>query len=207
MNLFTQSTNNPFKNLFGGDDTEVFSENNHIYFKTDVSQDSINRLCTMIRRKLQEYENYQNNNNLFDNSTPKPIYLHISSYGGSLYDAFIAYDYIKSSRIPIYTVVEGYAASAGTIMSVAGVKRYITPTSVMLIHQLTTGMYGKYQELDEEIQNSKQDMSRIYDLYLRECKGKMTKKEIIEQLKHDKWWNATKCIKKGLCDEIYNKVN
>jgi len=207
MNLFTQTTNNPFRQLFGGDDTEVFSENNHIYFKTDVSRDSINRLCTLIRRKLQEYKNHESHNNLYNNVSPKPIYLHITSYGGSLYDAFIAYDYIKSSTVPIYTIVEGYAASAATIMSIAGIKRYITPTSVMLIHQLTTGMYGKYEELDEEIQNSKQDMNRIYDLYHRDCHGKMTKKEIIDELKHDRWWNANKCIQKGLCDEIYNIIN
>ena len=204
--LSAANLNNPFKSLFShNDDTEVYAESNHIYFKTDVTPDSINKLCTILRHKISEFNSLKSNN-LIDNIQPKPLYLHISSYGGYLHEAFLVYDYIKNSPIPIYTIVEGYAASAGTIISVAGVKRYITPTSVMLIHQLTTGMYGKYQELDEEIQNSKQDMSRIYDLYNRECKGKMTKKQIIDELKHDKWWNADKCIKKGLCDEILKNL-
>jgi ATP-dependent protease ClpP protease subunit len=204
INLFAAS--NPFKQLFNShDDTEVYVESNHIYFKTDVTPESINKLCTMLRHKITEYNNIKHNN-LVENLTPKPLYLHISSYGGYLHEAFLVYDYIKNSPIPIYTIVEGYAASAATVMSIAGVKRYITPTSLMLIHQLSTGMSGKFNQLEEELTNSKQDMNKLYDIYVRECHGKMTKKQIIEELKHDKWWNAEKCIKKGLCDEILRDV-
>ena len=158
-----------------------------------------------MRHKISEFNNIKNNN-LIDTIQPKPLYLHISSYGGYLHEAFLVYDYIKNSPIPIYTIVEGYAASAATVMSIAGVKRYITPSSLMLIHQLSTGMSGKFNALEEEINNSKQDMNKLYDIYVRECKGKMTKKQIIDELKHDKWWNADKCIKKGLCDELLNTV-
>lgn len=198
--------NNPFKQLFSyGDDTDVYCENNHIYFKTDVTPESINKLCSVLRQKISEFVNLKKNL-LVDNITPKPIYLHISSYGGYLHEAFLVYDYIKNSPIPIYTIVEGYAASAATVMSIAGVKRYITPTSIMLIHQLSTGMHGKFNELEEDINNSKQDMNKLYEIYVRECKGKMTKKQIIEELKHDKWWNSDKCLKKGLCDEVLRDV-
>ena len=51
-------SNNPFKQLFGNDDTEVYSENNHIYFKTEVSRDTINRLCTLIRRNVAVENSY-----------------------------------------------------------------------------------------------------------------------------------------------------
>jgi len=198
--------NNPFKQLFGNsDDTDVYSEVNHIYFKTDVTPESINKLCSILRQQISEFNNL-NNNNLVESIIPKPIYLHISSYGGYLHEAFLVYDYIKNSPIPIHTIVEGYAASAATVMSVAGAKRYITPTSIMLIHQLSTGMNGKFSELEEDINNSKQDMNKLYEIYVRDCKGKMSKKQVIEELKHDKWWNAEKCIKYGLCDEILKEI-
>ena len=48
--------------------------------------------------------------------------------------------------------------------------------------------------------------NKLYDIYTKECRGKMTKKQIIEELKHDKWWNSDKCIKKGLCDELLKSV-
>jgi len=207
LSIFTQNNpqNNPFKNLFGGDDTDVYCENNHIFFKTDVNQESINKLCSLLRTKVNEYTHLKHNQ-LVDNINFKPIYLHISSYGGLLHEAFLAYDYIKASPIPIYTVVEGYAASAATILSIAGNKRFITRTGIMLIHQLSTGMEGRYQELEEELQNSKQLMNKLYSIYVLETKGKMTKKQVIEELKHDKWWNADKCINKGLCDDYYKEL-
>ena len=204
--LGAANLNNPFKQLFSHhDDTEVYAEANHIFFKTDVTPESINKLCSILRHKISEFNNIKNNN-LIDTIQPKPLYLHISSYGGYLHEAFLVYDYIKNSPIPIYTIVEGYAASAATVMSIAGVKRYITPSSLMLIHQLSTGMAGKFNALEEEMNNSKQDMNKLYDIYVRECKGKMTKKQIIDELKHDKWWNADKCIKKGLCDEVLKTI-
>ena len=63
-----------------------------------------------------------------------PIYLHINSFGGSLYDAYAALDTIKNLRVPIYSVIEGCAASAGTIISVVCNKRFIGENAHMLIH-------------------------------------------------------------------------
>ena len=209
MNIsdLTLNTEKMIRNMFGGpdDDTDVYIENNHIYFKTDVDENSINKLCTLIRKYISSTESITSH--LYVESVVlKPLYIHITSYGGSLYQSLIAYDYIKNSPIAIHTIIEGYAASGGTIISVAGKKRYITQNSVMLIHQLSTRMSGKYEELVDDMDNSKQDMKRIIDIYLSECKGKMTRKQIQEYLKHDKWWNANDAIKKGLCDEIYNKI-
>jgi ATP-dependent Clp protease protease subunit len=136
----------------------------------------------------------------------KDLYIHITSYGGSLHEAYLAFDIIKRSKITINTIIEGYAASAGTIMSIAGKRRYMTPTSIMLIHQLSTGIGGKFEEIKDDFENSEQDMKRIVSLYLKECGGKMKKKFIEEQLKHDKWWDANTALKNGLIDEISDEI-
>ena len=194
---------NPFKTMFGNDDTDVYVEDNHIYFKTDVDVDSINKLCKLIREYQSKLYSLKTNVKI-GKFEPSPLFIHITSYGGDLYQGFLGYDYIKSSPLVIHTVVEGYAASAGTLLSIAGKIRYITPTSIMLIHQLSTGMHGKFSEIEDDYQNSKQDMTRICDLYYNGCLKKMTKAEIRDHLKHDKWFDAKKCIKMGLCDEIYS---
>lgn len=194
---------NPFKSMFGNDDTDVYMEDNHIYFKTDVDVDSINKLCKLIREYQSKLYSLKTNVKI-GKIEPAPLIVHITSYGGDLYQGFLGYDYIKSSPLVIHTVVEGYAASAGTLLSIAGKVRYITPTSIMLIHQLSTGMHGKFSEIEDDYKNSKQDMERICDLYWTSCQKKMTKVEIREHLKHDKWFDAKKCIKLGLCDEIYS---
>jgi ATP-dependent protease ClpP protease subunit len=193
---------NNFFNFSNEDD--VYLEENHLYFKTDVDSHSINKLCTLIRKYSRQINDLQNHNKIAK-IEPKPLYIHLSTYGGDLHQGFLGYDYIKGCTIPIYTVVEGFNASAGTIMMMGGKKRFMTPSSVMLIHQLSSSYRGKFNELEEDFENSKKDMERIKNLYFRECRGKMTKKQITEELKHDRWWDSTKCIKMGLCDELYTE--
>ncbi len=201
LNPFNKLTKlNSFFNFNHDDD--VYLEENHLYFKTDVNSDSVNKMCSLIRKYGRSIKELQMHSKVAT-IDPKPLYLHLSTYGGDLYQGFLGYDYIKGSKIPIYTVVEGFNASAGTIMSMGGKRRYMTSSSVMLIHQLRTVVGGKFNEIEEDYENCKEDMERIKNLYFKECRGKMTKKQISEELKHDRWWDADKCIKKGLCDEIY----
>lgn len=199
---------NPLKKIFnfGDDDSDVYIEDNHIYFKTDVNTESIDKLYKLVRSYQKEFDYLKASNHTIINVTPKELYIHITSYGGSLHEAYLAYDIIKRSKITINTIIEGYAASAGTIMSIAGKRRYMTPTSIMLIHQLSTGMDGKFEEIKDDFQNSEQDMKKIISLYLKECNGKMKKKFIEEQLKHDKWWDSATALKNGLIDEINDEI-
>jgi ATP-dependent protease ClpP protease subunit len=200
---FVNRKHNSFFDLFNSQDDDVYIEENHIYFKTDVNMKSIDKLCKLIREYKHKFSDFKNRNSVYD-LCAKPLYIHITTYGGDLYASVMCYDIIKNSSIPIYTIAEGYTASAGTIMCIAGHKRYITQNSVYLIHQLRTGMNGKFEELVEELDNSKKDMNRIINLYFDACKGKLTKMQIKQQLKKDKWFNAKECIKYGLVDEIYN---
>ena len=56
---------------------------------------------------------------------------------------------IKRSPIPIYTYVEGVVASAATIISIAGKKRFMTPNSMLMIHQqnIWLGNRGNSEEI------------------------------------------------------------
>src|SRR5579872_6645935 len=101
----------------------VFRDENHIYFRCDVTAKKINKLCNLI----DEYNREQDINAvLLRTMIPiiKPLYVHITSNGGDLLAGFMAYDYIKNSSVPIFTVAEGYTISAGAIMFMAGKKRF-----------------------------------------------------------------------------------
>ena len=187
------------RNWFWGSG-EIFLKGNHIWFNTSVSKSTTNRLVRMIHNKNIEFrDNVQEMSEVAD-LQPKPLYLHINSYGGDLLACMAVIDAIKLSKVPVHTIVEGVAASAGTLMSVVGHHRSMTQNSYMLIHQLSTGMHGKMEELEEEMVNNKVFMNRIKDLY--ENHTSMKRSEITSALKHDLWWDAETCLKKGLIDEI-----
>ena len=92
----------------------ITKEHNHIYFHSEVDRDTIFELIAYIRKA--EIENIILAHNLCCEEIP--IYLHISSYGGMVFDALTAIDVIKSCKVPVYTIIEGATASAGTLMSV-----------------------------------------------------------------------------------------
>ena len=131
---------------------------------------------------------------------PKPINLYITSNGGVVYQVFGAIDTIRGMKVPVHTICKGFVASAGTLLSLAGKKRYITESSYMLIHELRAGLWGKFTHLSESLDNSKQLMEHIKNWYL--SRTKMTEEELEEQLKKDVSWNAQMCLEKGLVDEI-----
>jgi ATP-dependent protease ClpP protease subunit len=70
----------------------------------------------------------------------------------------------------------------------------------MLIHQLSSVMWGKFQEFEDEMENQKKLMSLIKNTY-REY-TKIPEKTIDEILKHDLWFDAKTCLKYGLVDKI-----
>lgn len=194
------STPFKFPKLFGKDNTvDVYTTRNHIYFKTDVTKETIDKLSTEIDSLNHKMKTMETKSNL-GTFKPKPIYLHITTNGGDLLAGFFGYDKIKNSRIPINTIIEGCVASAGSLLSMAGQNRYMTANSHLLIHQLRTGMFGTYEELVDEKNNCHQFMSKLVSMYHTNCNGKMTKTKIKEYLKHDSFWNTKTSITNGLVD-------
>jgi ATP-dependent protease ClpP protease subunit len=199
----------PFKfpKLFGGgDNNDVYTVKNHIYFKTDVTKESIEKLATEIDTLNNKLKHLERKTSL-GKFTPKPIYLHITTNGGDLLAGFFGFDRIRASRIPINTIIEGSVASAGSILSIAGEIRYMTPNSYLLIHQLRTGIIGTYEELVDEKNNCNQFMTRLVNLYHSNCNGKLSKTKIREILKRDIFWDTNTAINHGLVDEVWNGLH
>ena len=177
--------------------TSIRTEKNHIFFYTEVDRDSVHELIGTIR----EMEVYCTQMKRQMNLKKVPIYLHINSYGGCVFSALNAIDYIQSCKVPIYTVIEGAVASAGTLISVFGAKRYMRPNAHMLIHQLSSSCWGKMQEIEDEYANLKQLMVKIRSIYAE--RTTIPKKQLRRMLKHDLWFNVDECIENGLVDEIW----
>lgn len=129
------------------------------------------------------------------------IDLHLQSSGGSLLPSLGLVDLIRSSEIPIHTYINGYVASAASLLSIVGTKRYMSKHSVMLIHQLKMGTeFSKYNEIKDYYENSETLMNIIRDIYLDYSDLNATKLEYL--LQHDFWLNSSICKEYNLVDEI-----
>jgi len=170
---------------------------NCIFFYSDITEQSALDLNTILYEldiKLKNTLNF-----LGPDFTPH-IKLRINSYGGSVFAGMAILDAIRSLSCDVHTYIDGAAASAATIISVAGKKRFIGKNSMMLIHQLSSGVYGKFSEMEDEMESNRRIMKMIKDVYKQYTKVPM--KQIDEILKHDLWFDAAKCLEFGLIDQI-----
>ena len=178
---------------------------NHIYFYTDVNTQSILELNKAILRLNKDMKTYMNAANSEYNMIVRDacIYLHINSLGGYITDVLSGVDTIIKSEIPIVSIVEGYAASAATLLSVVCSKRLMTKHSTMLIHQLRGGTWGTFEQMKDDMTNSSYLQKTIKQLYLEYCKGKMKKERLEKLLTRDLMMNFKKCKKLGLVDDVF----
>lgn len=170
---------------------------NHIYFNNDITSDSAFNLNNELRSTENKIKIFSATYNI----PLQPIYLHLTTDGGLIYSAFSVIDCIKSLSVPVHTIIDGFVASAGTLISLAGEKRYMNKNSYMLIHELRGGVWGKMSEIEDEFKNIKRVMKHLIGIYLDNTKLK--KNELEKILKKDIIWDLNECIKYGLVHEEY----
>jgi ATP-dependent Clp endopeptidase proteolytic subunit ClpP len=191
----------PAASVGGGDRVDVVG--NKIFFYSSVVEDKILDMNKGLHEVTGKILSKNSELTLGDKVLgSSPIILHIKSYGGSVFAGLAGMDTILDvqKRVPVYTIVEGCAASAGTFLSCVGTKRYMRKHAWMLIHQLSSGFWGKYMEIKDEVENLDRLMETIKKVYKEHTKVPM--KELDGILKRDIWWDAQTCLKYGLIDEI-----
>lgn len=171
---------------------------NHVYFHTDVTPSTILKLKNELMRIVKSNIGYA----VTTDTTVEPVYLHLSSPGGYVHEGLAAYDYISAinKKVPVITIVEGNVASAATLISIAGFKRYITPNSFMLIHEIRSWFYGQFTKITEEYSNLCKLQDTVNNIYLKHTK--YNEEELKTLVNKDIILNAEECLEHGLVDEI-----
>jgi ATP-dependent protease ClpP protease subunit len=172
-------------------------DENRIYFYCQVGQNEALELNRLIR-KLDVEMKY-----LSDRlSCPKvPIHIHINSPGGDAFSGLSIVDTIKSCRTPIYTYVDGSAASAATLIAIAGDKKYASENSFMLFHQPSIIWGGKLDEFMDEVENQKNIYGKIKKIYLEN--SDISEEDLDELLQHELWLDVETCMQHGFIDKVY----
>ncbi len=172
-------------------------DENRIYFYCGVGQSEALELNRLLR-KLDVEMKY-----LSDRlDSPKiPIHLHINSPGGDAFSGLSIVDTIKACKTPVYTYVDGSAASAATLISMAGNKRYASENSFMLLHQPSLFWTGKLDEFMDEVENQKKIYDKVKKIYLEN--SKISEEDLDELLSHELWLDTETCLERGFIDKVY----
>jgi ATP-dependent protease ClpP protease subunit len=77
------------------------------------------------------------------------------------------------------------------------------PNANVLIHQLSTEFWGKFQDLEDEMANSQALMKRIKSIYKSETA--MPYKDIRTLLKREMYLSADQCIEYGIAHSVFRR--
>lgn len=136
----------------------------------------------------------------------KDIIFYINSPGGAVSAGMAIYDAMQMVKSDVKTICIGRCASMAAVLLSGGTKgkRYITPNSEVMIHEVSSFNMGKVGELKIDYEHTNTLNERIIKL-LSENTGKT-----IKQVRHDiqlkdRWFNAEEALKYGLGDKILTK--
>ena len=174
---------------------EIKVIDNHIYFYSDISSQSILNLTEIIKNETKKLLHMNISYDL-----DLELNLHINSEGGEVFAVLSILHLLLNNKITINTIIEGQACSAATLLAMIGKKRSITEHSYMLIHNLSSGFWGKMHEFEDEMKNLTLLTRDIKNLYKKHTN--ITQKQLDMLLKKDLLLTAKTCFNYGFVDEI-----
>jgi ATP-dependent Clp protease protease subunit len=138
------------------------------------------------------------------NTGQKVIPIVIDSYGGQVYSLMRMISEIRSSKIPVATIVQGKAMSCGAVLTTFGAPgmRYMDPDATLMIHDVASGMWGKVAELKADVAEAERLNEVIFSMMDKNCgqaEGFFMKK--LKKKDRADWYLTPKRCKK------YNIVN
>ena len=135
----------------------------------------------------------------------KDISMYINSPGGSVTAGLAIYDTMQYVKSDIQTICMGQAASMGAILLAGGTKgkRYILPSSRVMIHQPWGGVQG--QTTDISIQTKEfLRLKKLSIKFLAEHTGK-SEEQIATDIERDFYMSAEEALEYGIVDQIMPK--
>ncbi|MFD0792767.1 head maturation protease, ClpP-related [Mucilaginibacter litoreus] len=128
------------------------------------------------------------------------VEVHISSVGGSAFDAIAIYDLLKKYPGVVTTYIDALAASAASVIAMAGSKIVMSKYALLMIHKPMVGSGGNADELLKDVQMLNVVQSRLAQIYMdRSGLDEATVNSLINSVT---WMTADQALDLGFVDTI-----
>lgn len=128
------------------------------------------------------------------------IEVEINSGGGSVFAGSEIYTAIKSYKGNVVVKIVGLAASAASVIAMAGKRVIMSPTAQMMVHNVTSYSEGDYREMEhtaDVLKNANDTIANAYRL-----KTGKTQEELLSLMDEETWMTSNKAKELGFIDEI-----
>ena len=137
----------------------------------------------------------------------KDVTVRINSGGGDVFAAHAIHNQLIAYKGKVTVVIDGLAASAATIIAVAGDRIIMPSNALFMIHNPAIGLSDYYgaEELAQAVNALNAIKDSIVAAYRKRCK--VSAEEIAAMMDAETWMGAAECLEKGFVDEIQGSVS
>lgn len=135
-----------------------------------------------------------------ENDEEEEIVLDVASGGGDVFAASEIYTMLKSCGKNIVVNIQGAAASAASVISMAGNEINMSPTAQLMIHKASVFGYGNSDDLEHQskvLEGIDESIASAYEL-----KTGMKQEDLLQLMAEETWMNAKKALDMGFIDNI-----
>jgi len=134
------------------------------------------------------------------------ITIWINSPGGDVFAASQIYNMLMDYKGNVTVKIDGIAASAASVIAMAGTNVLISPTGLMMIHNPMTIAFGDKKEMEKAIEMLGEVKESIINAY--ELKTGLTRAKLSHLMDQESWFNAKKAVELGFANNImFSKSN
>jgi ATP-dependent Clp protease protease subunit len=124
----------------------------------------------------------------------------INSPGGDVFAAAQIYNMLMDYKGNVTVKIDGLAASAASVIAMAGTEVLMSPVAMMMIHNPMTVAIGDSQEMQRAIEMLAEVKESIINAY--EIKTGLSRAKISRLMDAESWFNAKKAIEMGFADKV-----
>ena len=129
-----------------------------------------------------------------------PVTVWLNSPGGDCIAASQIYTMLMDYQDDVTIKIDGIAASAASVIAMAGTRVLMAPTALMMIHNPMTGAYGNHTDMEKAIEMLDEVKESILNAY--EIKTSLSRAKLSHLMDSETWMNANKAIELGFADDI-----
>ena len=129
----------------------------------------------------------------------------LNSPGGDCVAAAQIYNMLMDYKGSVTVKIDGIAASAASVIAMAGTKVLMSPVSMMLIHNPMTVALGNSDEMQKAIEMLQEVKESIINAY--EIKTGLSREKLSHLMDAETWMNANKAVELGFADGILQRSN
>ena len=136
-----------------------------------------------------------------------PVTIWINSPGGDCIAASQIYTMLMDYKNDVTVKIDGIAASAASVVAMAGTKVLMAPTAMMMIHNPATMAFGDHADMKKAIDMLSEVKESIINAY--EIKTNLPRKQLAKMMDDTTWMNAKKAMELGFADDMLtdNRLN